>query len=258
MPVTPVEIMLAKMTANALVIMAAAVASLVVVVEWALGVPVAGSLLLFVLGTAIYAFAVAALGILLGTWRRPWAVRPARHPGLRGHAAALRRDDADGEHADWLQWMMRIFSPTPHFVAFSQGVLYRGAGLDVVWPEIAKIMAIGWPISPVALAASGRSSSPEPRRTRRPENRGAPRCSGQERPFGAADSWVGKIIAGTVSSRRSRPAFERMHPAGHALRGGSRGAGQGFGYEDVVERAKALAGQPFDAASATIPASCRS
>ena len=45
-----------------------------------------------------------------------------------------------------------IFSPTPHFVAFSQGVLYRGAGLDVVWPEIAKIVAIGVAYFAVALA----------------------------------------------------------------------------------------------------------
>jgi ABC-2 type transport system permease protein len=28
----------------------------------------------------------------------------------------------------WLQYAMRIVSPTPHFVAFSQAVLYRGAG----------------------------------------------------------------------------------------------------------------------------------
>ena len=101
MPITPVEIMLAKMTANALVILVAAVASLVLVVEWALGVPIAGSLLLFVLGAAIYAFAVAALGILLGTLATTMGpVRSACHPGLRRHAAALPRDDADGEHAD--------------------------------------------------------------------------------------------------------------------------------------------------------------
>ncbi|SIR39855.1 glucan biosynthesis protein G [Bosea sp. TND4EK4] len=43
---------------------------------------------------------------------------------------------------------------------------------------------------------------------------------------------------------------------GHALQAQAParpGPGRGFGYEDVVERAKALAKQPFDAASATIP-----
>ena len=153
MPVTPVEIMLAKMVANALVILVAAVASLVLVVEWALGVPIAGSLLLFVLGTAIYAFAVAALGILLGTLATTMG-----QFGLLAIPVFVVTQLLSGATTPmesmplWLQWIMRIFSPTPHFVAFSQGVLYRGAGLDVVWPEIAKIIAIGAAYFAFALA----------------------------------------------------------------------------------------------------------
>jgi len=33
----------------------------------------------------------------------------------------------------WLQHVMRIISPTAHFVAFSQAVLSRGADLAIVW-----------------------------------------------------------------------------------------------------------------------------
>ncbi|UZF91799.1 ABC transporter permease [Bosea sp. NBC_00550] len=144
MPVTPVEIMLAKMVANALVILVAAVASLLLIVEWALGVPIAGSLLLFVFGTAIYAFSVAALGILLGTLATTMG-----QFGLLAIPVFVVTQLLSGATTPmesmplWLQWIMRIFSPTPHFVAFSQGVLYRGAGLDIVWPEIVKIVAIG-------------------------------------------------------------------------------------------------------------------
>ena len=36
----------------------------------------------------------------------------------------------------WLQNGMQIIFPTPHFVSFSQAVLYRAAGLDIVWPEL--------------------------------------------------------------------------------------------------------------------------
>ncbi|WP_089175592.1 ABC transporter permease [Bosea sp. AS-1] len=153
MPVTPVEIMLAKMTANALVILVAAVASLVLVVEWTLGVPITGSLLLFVLGTAVYAFAVAALGILLGTLATTMG-----QFGLLAIPVFVVTQLLSGATTPmesmpiWLQWIMRIFSPTPHFVAFSQGVLYRGAGLDIVWPEVTKIIAIGAAYFAVALA----------------------------------------------------------------------------------------------------------
>jgi ABC-2 type transport system permease protein len=43
----------------------------------------------------------------------------------------------------WLQYVMQIISPTPHFVAFSQAVLYRGANLTIVWPLLTAMAVIG-------------------------------------------------------------------------------------------------------------------
>ena len=43
----------------------------------------------------------------------------------------------------WLQYLMETISPTPHFVAFAQGVLYRGANFSIVWPEILAMAGIG-------------------------------------------------------------------------------------------------------------------
>ena len=54
MPLRPSEIMLAKIWANILVIVSGAVLSLIVVVKWVLGVPIAGSLALFAGGVAVY------------------------------------------------------------------------------------------------------------------------------------------------------------------------------------------------------------
>jgi ABC-type multidrug transport system permease subunit len=67
MPVVPAEIMLSKIFANGLVVLAAAELSLLVVVRWWLEVPVPGSTLLFLAGACFYVFTVGALGILLGT-----------------------------------------------------------------------------------------------------------------------------------------------------------------------------------------------
>ena len=47
----------------------------------------------------------------------------------------------------WLQYLMKVISPTPHFVVFAQDVLYRGADLSIVWPEI-------WPRRSSALFTS--------------------------------------------------------------------------------------------------------
>src|SRR5690606_9634256 len=68
MPVTPVEIMLAKILANGLVIVVAASLSLIFVVEGLLAVPIAGSIPLFLAGALLYQFSVAALGILIATF----------------------------------------------------------------------------------------------------------------------------------------------------------------------------------------------
>jgi len=35
----------------------------------------------------------------------------------------------------WLQDAMQV-TPTPHFVSFAEAVLFRAAGLDIVWPQL--------------------------------------------------------------------------------------------------------------------------
>jgi ABC-2 type transport system permease protein len=34
-------------------------------------------------------------------------------------------------------------APTTHFVSLAQAILYRGAGIDVVWPQCAILVVIG-------------------------------------------------------------------------------------------------------------------
>jgi ABC-2 type transport system permease protein len=43
----------------------------------------------------------------------------------------------------WLQYVMKVISPTPHFVIFAQDVLYRGADFSIVWTEILAMTVIG-------------------------------------------------------------------------------------------------------------------
>jgi ABC-2 type transport system permease protein len=144
MPVVPTEIMLAKIIANALVIVIAAGLSLSLVVEWWLDVPIAGSLTLFLGGAALYALTVAALGILLGT-----VASSMGQFGLLAIPVLLSMQLLSGSSTPmesmpvWLQYAMRIISPTPHFVAFSQAVLFRSADLAIAWPLLVAIAVIG-------------------------------------------------------------------------------------------------------------------
>ena len=45
-----------------------------------------------------------------------------------------------------------LAAPTTHFVRFAQAILYRGAGLEVVWRDFVAITAIGAVFFLVALA----------------------------------------------------------------------------------------------------------
>ncbi|PNG27815.1 hypothetical protein CR492_02640 [Methylocella silvestris] len=144
MPVTPSEIMLAKILANGLVILIAAGLSLTLVVQAALSVPIAGSIPLFLGGSCFYVFTVAALGILLGT-----IASSMGQFGLLAIPVLLITQLLSGSSTPiesmpvWLRYLMQTLSPTPHFVAFAQAVLYRGAGLSIVWPQLVAVAVIG-------------------------------------------------------------------------------------------------------------------
>ena len=144
MPVVPAEIMLAKMFANGLVILIAAMLSLQFVVHWWIGAPIAGSIFLFLLGAALYVLVVAALGILLGTLSTTMG-----QFGLLAMPVLMVTQLLSGSSTPmesmpvWLQYVMQTISPTPHFVAFAQAVLFRGADLTLVWRPLLAMLIIG-------------------------------------------------------------------------------------------------------------------
>jgi ABC-2 type transport system permease protein len=142
MPVRPAEIMIAKIWANGLVIVSVAILSLWFVVHSLLRVPLSGSTLLFIAGTVLYVISVAALGILLATFTATMGqfgllVVPVLVilNLLSGSATPLESMPA------WLINVMQI-TPTIHFIGFAQNVLYRAAGLDIVWPQLAALAAV--------------------------------------------------------------------------------------------------------------------
>ena len=144
MPVVAPEIMISKILANGIVILVAAGLSLLFVVQWWLQVPIAGSTFLFLGGSCFYIFTVAALGILLGT-----VASTMGQFGLLSIPVLLVMMLLSGGTTPmesmpvWLQHLMQVISPTPHFVLFAQDVLYRGADFSIVWPEIVTTAVIG-------------------------------------------------------------------------------------------------------------------
>ena len=151
MPVTPFEIMASKVWAMGLVVLGACAFALWVVVEGVLKVPIEGSVALFLSGAALHLFATTSIGIFMGT-----IARSMPQFGLLLMLVLLPLQMLSGgmtpqeSMPHFVQIVMQA-APTTHFVKAAQAILYRGAGLDVVWPQFLAVAAIGAAFFAVAL-----------------------------------------------------------------------------------------------------------
>jgi ABC-2 type transport system permease protein len=143
MPLKPFELMFAKVWANGLVVLLAAIASLYFTVKGLVGVPIAGSIPLFAGGMAVYLFSVTSLGIMLAT-----IVRSMPQFGLLAFPVFIGMSLLSGGQTPLesmplpLQKFMQ-FVPSTHFVSFAQAVLFRDASFAMVWPQVLKMFLIG-------------------------------------------------------------------------------------------------------------------
>ena len=143
MPIAPFDIAAAKIWANAAVVLAAATLALAFVLEGFLGVTIAGSRVLFLVATALFLFTATALGVFLATLARSMAqfallvlltVLPMLM--LSGGQTPI-----EGQPA-WLQ-VATLILPSRHFMSASQSIVYKGAGVDTIWPELLYMALLG-------------------------------------------------------------------------------------------------------------------
>jgi ABC-2 type transport system permease protein len=143
MPVRPAAIALGKIWANGLVILTAVFLSVEVVLRLVLGIPIAGSVPLFLAGTTLYLFATTSLGILLATIANsmpqfallaiPVFVTMMLLSGTMTPLESMPQT---------LQFAMHA-SPSIYFVRFAQAILYRGAPFAIVWQDMAIMAGLG-------------------------------------------------------------------------------------------------------------------
>lgn len=151
MPITPAEIMVSKVWSMALVVLVAAAASLIFVVQGLLRVPIEGSVPLFLAGTALHLFATTSLGIVLAT-----LAGSMPQFGLLLMLVLLPLQVLSGgmtpreSMPDVVQVIM-LAAPNTHFVMLAQAILYRGAGFSVVWPQFLALVGIAAALFAFAL-----------------------------------------------------------------------------------------------------------
>ena len=152
MPVTPAEIMLSKVWSMGLVVLLATAISLKVVVQGMLHVPIEGSVLLFLACAAVHLFATTSMGIYMATLARSMPQFGLLMILLLLPLQMLSGGMTPRESMPELAQSVMLIAPTTHFVSAAQAILYRGAGLDVVWPQCLSLCFIGACLFFMALA----------------------------------------------------------------------------------------------------------
>ncbi|WP_067864421.1 ABC transporter permease [Neptuniibacter marinus] len=143
MPLSSFQIVMSKVLANGLIILVAFSLSMLIVVETILDVPISGSRFLLVGGTTIYLFAAAAIGIFLGTIARTMAqfallmimvIIP-----ITMLSGGLTPIESQPEIIQPVTW----FLPSRHYMSFAQAVIFRGADITIIWPQLLIMIGLG-------------------------------------------------------------------------------------------------------------------
>ena len=151
MPVTPTEIMLSKIWSMGLVVLLASAVAIVFVVQGILEVPIQGSVGLFLAGAALQLVATTCMGIFLAT-----IAGSMPQFGLLLMLVLLPLQVLSGgvtprESMPLIIREIMLAAPDTHFVVLAQAILFRGAGLDVVWPQFLSLILISAVLFVLAL-----------------------------------------------------------------------------------------------------------
>lgn len=143
MPVETFDIMCAKIWSTLAVVEVATLFAVQFVLRGMLDMPNDGSILLFGVGVALHLFAATSLGIVLAC-----LAENMPQMGMLFILVLMPMNMLSGGQTpkesmpQWVQDVMKL-APTTHFVEFCQQIIFRGAGLEVVWKPFSALLLIG-------------------------------------------------------------------------------------------------------------------
>ena len=134
-------------------------ASMVFIVQGALGVTINGSVLLFLACVALSLFATLSIGIFMATLTRSVPQSALARVLVLIPLQWLSGGTTPTDSMPVFVQNVMLLAPTTHFVAAAQAILYRGAGFDVIWPQFLANLAIGAAFFAIALSHFRRTIS---------------------------------------------------------------------------------------------------
>lgn len=142
-PVTPFQVMLSKVIATTLLVLLGSAASMYAIMQPLIGVPFRGDALLLFALNALYVFNISGLGLLMATFVRNQAQVGMLTILISAPMTMLSGTwTAPESMPPWLAELVN-WSPLHHFIECSYGIIFRGAGLDVLWPSVLALIGLG-------------------------------------------------------------------------------------------------------------------
>jgi ABC-2 type transport system permease protein len=140
-PASPAGVVLGKLLPY-LVLGLVELAAILPLMVFVFKVPIHGSLALLVAFSAVYLFALLALGLMVSAKAKTQMEAMQRAQGfllpsvfLSGYVFPIASLPLP------LQWVSKVI-PATHFIAISRGIVIRGAGFADLWPSVAALVLI--------------------------------------------------------------------------------------------------------------------
>jgi ABC-2 type transport system permease protein len=151
MPLSSFEIMISKILAVCIIVLIGVCFSIFFIVEILLQIPISGSIVLYLFSTFLVLFATTSMGVFIGT-----VVKNMPQLGMVFILTILPLMMLSGTMSPYesmplvLQYLMNLM-PTSHFVELSQAILFRDAGITIVYKQMINIFLIGVVFFTIAL-----------------------------------------------------------------------------------------------------------
>lgn len=142
-PLSAFQVMFPKVVAMTLVILVLTALSLVLVLRGIFDVPLRGSLATFFAVTTLYVFTTSGLGLLVATFARNMAQAGMLIILIIAPMLFLSGAWTPPEAMPDAMRMLMAISPLHYFIDASYGILLKGAGLELIAPQIAGMIVLG-------------------------------------------------------------------------------------------------------------------
>lgn len=142
-PLSPFQIMASKVLAMTVVILSATAIGLFRIMQPVFGVPIRGSIWLFFTLTALFVVTTACMGLAGATLARNQGQVGMMTLLVAAPMLMLSGITAPMEAMPvWVRYLMAL-SPLRYYIEIANGILLKGAGLNILWDSVLAMAALG-------------------------------------------------------------------------------------------------------------------